>query len=528
MAGKVSSKNKEERKGDICGEPLHIASLLFLTMISKMKYLLGYDIGSSSVKACLLEAETGKTVASATSPSSEMAMLAVKAGWAEQDPEMWWKEAIEATAKLQNAFKFNPKEVGGIGISYQMHGLVLVDKNQAVLRPSIIWCDSRAVEIGNKAFKDLGESYCLEHYLNSPGNFTASKLRWVIENEPHLWEKVDKMMLPGDFIAMRMTGEACTTVSGLSEGIFWDFKKGEIASKLLKKYGINEDVIPKIVDTFSNQGTLTAGAAKALGLSAGTPIAYRAGDQPNNAFSLNVLNPGEVAATAGTSGVVYGINKKAKFDKKSRVNSFVHVNNTEEHSRNGVLLCINGTGILNSWLRRMVGNFSYEQMNTEGSKTPIGAEGLTFLPFGNGAERVLENKPSSAVMHGLNFNRHQEGHLFRAAQEGIVYALQYGLKIMQKMGVETQTVRAGHANMFLSPLFQEAFANATGAVIELYNTDGATGAARGAGVGGGLYKNFDEAFIGLNKIQTIEPQKDLQAAYTEGYKKWEKILKNNQ
>jgi xylulokinase len=500
-----------------------------------MKYLLGYDIGSSSVKAALLEAETGRVVASATSPSAEMLMSAPKAGWAEQDPNMWWQEAKNATKILmahpdiigRGSFKFDPKDIGGIGISYQMHGLVLVDKNQQVLRPSIIWCDSRAVQIGNKAFKKIGEKYCLSHYLNSPGNFTASKLRWVIENEPKIWDAVDKMMLPGDYIAMRMTGEAVTTVSGLSEGIFWDFKKQKIASKLLEHYGIREEVIPKTVDTFSNQGTLSASAAAELGLAAGIPIAYRAGDQPNNAFSLNVLNPGEVAATAGTSGVVYGINDSAKADKKSRVNSFVHVNSRVGEERNGVLLCINGTGILNSWLRRMVGNFSYEQMNREGGKTPIGAEGLTFVPFGNGAERILENKPSSATMHGLNFNQHHQGHLFRAAQEGIVYALQYGLEIMQKMGVETKTVRAGHANMFLSPLFREAFANTTGAAIELYNTDGAVGAARGAGVGVGFYKNMGEAFVGLNKIDVIEPQKDLMGQYTEGFERWKGVLKEN-
>lgn len=492
-----------------------------------MKYLIGYDIGSSSVKAALLHVETGKTIASATSPSSEMPMTAQKAGWAEQDPDMWWKEVVTATKMLKKAIDFDPSEIGGIGISYQMHGLVLVDKNQKVLRPSIIWCDSRAVEIGNKAFKILDESYCLKHYLNSPGNFTASKLRWVIENEPQIWENVHKIMLPGDYIAMRMTGETCTTVSGLSEGIMWDFKKNKLASKLLKVYDIPESVIPDIVGTFSNQGTLTASAAKILGLKTGIPIAYRAGDQPNNAFSLNVLNPGEVAATAGTSGVVYGINEKPEYDKKSRVNSFVHVNSQDDTPRNGVLLCINGTGILNSWLRRMVGSYSYEQMNTEGGKTPIGAEGLTFIPFGNGAERILENESSSAIMHGLNFNQHHQGHLFRAAQEGIVYALQYGLEIMQKMGVKAQTVRAGHTNMFLSPLFREAFANTTGATIELYDTDGATGAARGAGVGIGHFKTFDDAFVGLSKIQIVEPQKPLQEAYTEGYKKWEKILSHN-
>lgn len=489
-----------------------------------MKYLIGYDIGSSSIKACLLEAETGEIVASATSPSVEMPMLAIQAGWAEQDPNMWWHEVVNATHLLKSRVAFNPADVGGIGISYQMHGLVLVDKNQIALRPSIIWCDSRAVEIGNKAFKDLGETYCLEHYLNSPGNFTASKLRWVIENEPHIWEQVDKMMLPGDFIALRMTGESCTTISGLSEGIFWDFKTRQIASTLLQKYAITEGVVPRVVPTFSHQGELTKSAASALGLAEGIPVAYRAGDQPNNAFSLNVLNVGEVAATAGTSGVVYGINEQANYDAQSRVNSFVHVSDTEMAPRNGVLLCVNGTGILNSWLRRMAGGLSFDEMNKKAAETPIGAEGLTFIPFGNGAERILENKPSSARMEGLNFNIHQQGHVFRAAQEGIVYALQYGLEIMKNMGVDVQTVRAGHANMFLSPLFREAFANTTGASIELYDTDGAAGAARGAGVGIGYYQSFKEAFVGLNKIQTLEPQKALQEAYTEGYERWKKNI----
>jgi xylulokinase len=499
-----------------------------------MKYLLGYDIGSSSVKATLLEAETGKTVASATSPSTEMLMSAPQAGFAEQDPEMWWQELKNATRLViasitKQSVQFNPKDIGAIGISYQMHGLVVVDKNQKVLRPSIIWCDSRAVAIGEKAFKALGKKYCLAHYLNAPGNFTASKLRWVLENEPKLAEKIDKIMLPGDYAAMRMTGEARTTISGLSEGILWDFKTGKIASKLLKNYGFTEGVLSDQVPTFGLQGEMTKAAAEELGLAGGTPVTYRAGDQPNNAFSLNVLNVGEVAATAGTSGVVYGVTDKANFDPKSRVNTFVHVNNTVEKPRNGVLLCINGTGILNSWLRRMTGGMDYGKMNEAAANLPpLGGQngaGLIFLPFGNGAERVLENKQLGAQLLGVDFNRHSQAHLFRAAQEGIVFALNYGVEVMKTVGVEAKTVRAGHANMFLSPVFREAFANTTGAVVELYNTDGSQGAARGAGMGVGFYKNFKEAFVGLNKIETIEPKKDLQAAYREGYQKWLMILK---
>jgi xylulokinase len=490
-----------------------------------MKFLLGYDIGSSSVKVTLLDIASGRAVASATSPEVEMGMIAHQNGWAEQHPDDWWREIVAATQKLQAKNPFDASLVAAIGISYQMHGLVLIDKNHKPLRPAIIWCDSRAVSIGNEAFESLGSDYCLAHLLNSPGNFTASKLRWVKENEPAIFDKIHKFMLPGDYIALRMSGDSQTTVSGLSEGVFWDFKNQTIASKLLNHYEIPTDFLANITPTFGVQAQLSATAAGALGLKTGTPIAYRAGDQPNNAFSLNVLQPGEVATTAGTSGVVYGVNDAANFDTASRVNSFVHVNNTHEAPRNGVLLCVNGTGILNSWLRKNTGNLSYEAMNDQAAQAPIGADGLSFLPFGNGAERMLSNRQLGASLQGLNFNNHSQAHLFRAAQEGIVFALNYGLSIMANMGVETHTVRAGLANMFLSPVFREAFANTTGATIELYNTDGAQGAARGAGIGVGVY-DFKTAFDGLQKLQTIEPNTSLQDTYKDVYERWYAALEN--
>jgi len=492
-----------------------------------MKYLLGCDIGSSSVKVSLLQADTCKTVGSAQSPATEMKMDAPQSGWAEQDPAMWWKELVHAMNDLRARISFKADEIIAIGISYQMHGLVLVDKNQKVLRPSIIWCDSRAVDIGEKAFNTLGHKYCLENYLNSPGNFTASKLRWVIENEPYIWEITDKMMLPGDYIAMRMTGEACTTVSGLSEGILWDFKNKKNASHLEKYYGFTDAVISKIVPTFGEQGYMIQSAAKELGLNVGTPITYRAGDQPNNAFSLNALNPSEVAATAGTSGVIYGISEFSDYDEQSRVNTFVHVNNSQTETRNGVLLCINGTGIANAWLKRNTGGLSYETMNSEASKISVESEGVIMLPFGNGSERIFNNKQLGGQLHGLDYNRHNTSHLFRAAQEGIVFSLNYGLEIMKTVGVEAKNIRAGHANMFLSPLFREIFANTTGSTIELFDTDGASGAARGAGVGVGYYKNFSEAFVGLKRITTIEPDKKLQEQYSEAYQKWLRVLEKS-
>ena len=489
--------------------------------------LLGYDVGSSSIKATLMDAGTGKTLVSAGSPDRELEIIAKKAGWAEQQPETWWEHVKRATAKIKEKVAFDPADVQAIGISYQMHGLVCVDKNQRVLRPSIIWCDSRAVQIGQEAARQIGSAKCLKRLFNLPGNFTASKLKWVQEYEPKLYAKIHKIMLPGDYVAMKMTGEIKTTPSGLSEGIMWDFAADKLAEFVLDNYDISTDLIADTVPTFSVQGELTRAAAAELGLRAGIKISYRAGDQPNNALSLSVLKPGEIAVTAGTSGVVYGVTDQKNYDKKSRGNVFVHVNHTPDKPRYGVLLCVNGTGILNSWLKHnfVAGDeLDYPQMNELAAQVPVGSDGLAILPYGNGAERTLENHNIGASVHGWNFNIHKKPHFLRAAQEGIVFALNYGLEIMRDMGTKLKTVKAGNANMFLSPLFAEAFATISGATVELYNTDGSQGAARGAGIGAGIYGKPEDAFIGLEPVRKVPPNKKLASAYKEACTLWESYL----
>ena len=473
-----------------------------------------------------MNGETGEIAGSSFYPKSEMVILATKSGWAEQEPIQWWENLKLAISGALSLAKISGDDIGAIGISYQMHGLVIVDKDQNVLRPSIIWRDSRATEIGNKAFNEIGHEACLHSLLNSPGNFTASKLKWVKENEPKLYDKIDKIMLPGDYIAMRLTGEVRTTASGLSEGMFWDFRKNSVSDLVLNYYGFQKELIPELVDTFGIQGLVSPGIAAELGLKPGTPVTYRAGDQPNNALSLNVLNPGEIAATAGTSGVVYGVSGEVKFDPQSRVNTFAHVNHSAEAERLGVLLCINGTGILNSWMNKNIGgkNYSYQQMNELAGAIPAGSEGLSVLPFGNGAERVLGNRNIGAQIYGIDFNRHGQGHLFRAAQEGIVFSFKYGMDILRETGIEAKVIRAGQANMFLSPVFRETLANITGVSIELYNTDGAAGAARGSGVGLGYYASFAEAFSGLKKLDLVEPDLTVKDTINEAYQTWETNL----
>ena len=496
-------------------------------------YLLGYDIGSSSVKASLVSVETGKSVASAFYPKVEAPIISKHKGWAEQDPAMWMGNLKLATADVLEQARgqvtlqsraFSPDQIKAIGISYQMHGLVCVDKDMNVLRPSIIWCDSRAVPYGEAALEALGREYCLSHMLNFPGNFTAAKLAWVKENEPELYSRIWKIMLPGDYVAMRLTGAVCTTVEGLSEGIFWDFVAEKPSDKLLEYFGFDASVLPPVRPTFGVQGTLTKQAAEVLGLKEGIPVTYRAGDQPNNALSLNVFNPGEIASTAGTSGVVYGVMGSVSHDPLSRVNTFAHVNHSALEPRLGVLLCINGTGILNSWARR---NFapdgaSYNDMNDIAAKAPIGSGGVRILPFGNGAERMLENRETGCSIHGVNFNVHDRSHLLRAAQEGIVFSFMYGMEIMKEMGMKIERIHAGRANMFQSSIFRDTLAGVSGAAIELYDTDGSVGAAKGAGIGAGIYRNHDEAFATLERLDVILPSDE--DRYREAYENWKTRL----
>ena len=489
--------------------------------------LLGIDIGTSSVKVSVVDADSQQCIGSAQYPETESEIFAPQPGWAEQSPDMWWKHVQLAILKLHAQQKYDSQDIAAIGIAYQMHGLVMVDKEQNVLRNGIIWCDSRAVEIGNRAFEEIGKEKCLLHLLNSPGNFTASKLAWVKQNEPDIYAKTDKVMLPGDFIAMKLTGEITTSIPALSEGIFWDFQQNELSKDVFEYYGFSTSFIPQVREVFAEHGKVSTAVAAALSLKEGTPVTYKAGDQPNNALSLNVLQPGEVAATAGTSGVIYGVSDRLTYDNESRVNTFAHVNYTASSlsekagggARLGVLLCINGTGILNRWIKNIAGDgLNYQQINEAAKTINAGSEGLLLFPFGNGAERMLNNRTLHANIHNIDLNKHSNAHLFRAAQEGIAFAFRYGLDIMRENGMNPQVIRAGKTNMFLSDVFTECFVSTLNIPVELYNCNGSAGAAIGAGLGAKIYTCPKEAFHHFNPVQLIEPANH--KAYDEYYNQW--------
>lgn len=485
--------------------------------------LLGIDIGTSSIKVSVVDAQTQQRIVSVNWPETETEIISKQPGWAEQNPDTWWEHTQLAIQKANSTNLYNPKDIAAIGISYQMHGLVITDKDNNVLRDSIIWCDSRAVEIGNKAFDEIGPSKSLQHLLNSPGNFTASKVAWVKQNEPHLYHQVKHVMLPGDYIAMKLSDSVTTSVSALSEGVFWDFVNNELSKDVFGYYGFDEAFIPEIRNVFAEHGRLSEAVAGQLSLQAGIPVSYKAGDQPNNALSLNVLEAGEVAATAGTSGVIYGVSDELTFDPQSRINSFAHVNYTNEAKRIGVLLCINGTGILNRWMKNLTANNSYQAMNEAAAGVSIGSDGVFVFPFGNGAERMLENKIAGAHIQGLDFNTHTQAHLYRASQEGIAFAFRYGLDIMRENKMNPSVIRAGKANMFLSDVFTKAFVNTLNIPVELHNCDGSVGAALGAGIGAGIYKHAKEAFSNAKPLAVIEPD-STGKLYDDLYAEWNNLL----
>jgi xylulokinase len=315
----------------------------------------------------------------------------------------------------------------------------------------------------------------------------------------------------------------------LSEGIFWDYESDSVASWLLDYFEFSHDLVPDIVENFTPQAYISKQAAEETGLPEGIPITYRAGDQPNNALSLNVFNSGEVAATGGTSGVIYAVTDSKNSKESSRINHFAHVNYSDKNPTIGKLLCINGAGIMYRWLRNQSSAESYETMNRKASKIAIGSEGLVILPFGNGAERMLDNTNIGTQFCNINLNQHSKAHLYRAALEGIAFSFVYGMEILKNDNLAIKVIRAGNDNLFRSEIFAKTLATLIGYEIEIYNTTGAIGAARAAGLTDKDFERFGQNITNNDHVMTFKPIEN-KTPYLKAYQNWktelEKQIKN--
>ena len=309
-----------------------------------------------------------------------------------------------------------------------------------------------------------------------------------------------------------------TTKTGLSEGMLWDYKNNSVADFLLKYYEIDSSLIPKIVPTFGFQCKLNKKGSSECGLLEDIPIYYRAGDQPNNALSLNVLNPGEIAATAGTSGVVFAVTDNVKTNESERINNFLHVNINNSISL-GKLLCINGAGIQYAKLKNELNINSYDEMNKLSSVVEVGSKQLTYLPFGNGSERMLNNINVGSKMLNFDINIHKKEHVIRATLEGIAFAFVYGMQILINDGVKPKVIRAGNDNLFKSKVFGETISTLINTDIEIYETTGAFGAARAVDLRNRDFNKFENNIIENDFLRTFSPQPNLND-YKNAYNLW--------
>lgn len=433
---------------------------------------LGIDVGTSSVKVSIV-GEDGVILASATAPaSSERAINSPNPNWAEQNPEDWWEDAQQAILNLPLEARL---QVEAIGIAYQMHGLVLVDSQFQPVRPSIIWCDGRNIQESQILAESLGLDALENRLLNKPGTLTLAKLAWVAEHEPETLAKAHTFGLPGDFIAYKLTGEWSTTKSGYSEMVGWDFGASIPFEEGFRKAGWKLP-LPEARPNLEEGAPIQKVIAEKLGLPPSARVTYRAGDQPNNAFGLGVLQQGETAISAGTSGVLYGIGDSSP-GLHEGINRFLHVN-----SQIGVLMCLNGVGSALAFARRTwFQNQSYEALSELASQA--NPENCPyFFPFGNGAERILSERAFSGFTE-LDFNRHNLPELARSVFEGIAFAYRLGSEKMEKAGCLSKVVNGTESGLLKSSFFAQLLANELQVELILSEGDGSTAAARGAALG---------------------------------------------
>lgn len=493
-----------------------------------MKFL-GIDVGTGGSRAVVID-EAGQVVTSATIEHAPFA--SPQTGWAEQDPGDWWRASSAAVRAVLANGKVRTEEIASIGLTGQMHGAVLLDEHDEVLRPAIIWCDVRTDPQCREITQRVGAEQLIQLVLNPAlAGFTLPKLMWVREVEPDLWTRVRSVLLPKDYVRLKLTGDRATDVADASGTLLLDVRGRKWSQEMLAHANLDEKLLPHVYESQEVTGSVSAAGAEATGLLVGTPVVAGAGDQAAGAIGMGIVRPGSVSATIGTSGVVFAATDRPALDPKGRVHTFCHAIPDRWH----VMGVTQAAGLSLRWFRDRFGTGDihsnndqnrdpYEYLVEEAANAPVGADGLFWAPYLMGERTPHLDPHARAALIGLTAS-HTRSHIIRAILEGVAYSLRDTLSIFSELGVPAGIIRLGGGGA-RSILWQQIQADVYGQTVELVAADEgpAFGAALLAAVGVAAWASVDEACNTAVSVRArIEPEPAARTLMDQGYQTYQLI-----
>jgi len=482
-------------------------------------WFLGMDVGTGGTRAVVVDSE-GRLISGASSEHAPF--RAEHPGWAEQDPEDWWRAAQEAIRGALAAAPEPRQPIGALALTGQMHGAVMLDEDGGVLRPALIWCDTRTQPECDWLTERIGYERLIELTCNPAlPNFTLTKLLWVKTHQPEIFARIRHVMCPKDYVRYRLTGEFAIDVQEASGTLLLDVTHRRWSQPVAEAAGISESWLPRVFESPEICARISESGAAATGLKAGTPVAAGAGDQGAGAVGMGILRPGSVSATIGTSGVVFAATAEPTKDPKGRLHTFCHAVPGVWH----VMGVTQSAGLSLRWLRdTFFAGCSYDALSEAAAKVPAGSEGLAWAPYLLGERTPHLDPEVRAAFTGIGM-QHTAAHFTRAVLEGVAYSLQDTFTLFAELGIPVSGIRLGGGGA-RGGLWRNIQAGVYGHAVEILTAEegGAFGCALMAGVGAGHWSSLDEACgVAIEVAQRIRPEAAEAAAYKTGYASWRKI-----
>jgi xylulokinase len=489
-----------------------------------MAALLGIDVGTGGTRAALVDPR-GRVIGAATAEHAPMSSR--RFGWAEQSPEDWWRAACQAIRECLAKTSVSAAEVSAIGLTGQMHGLVLLDAQDRVVRPAIIWCDQRTEQECRDITQRVGAERLIELTANPAlTGFTLPKIWWVRRHEPELWARVRSLMLPKDYVRFRLTGERAIDVADASGTLMFDVVHRRWSQEMLKISQLDEALLPKVFESVEISAYVHQDGANQAGLRPGIPVVAGAGDQAAGAVGMGIVKPGAVSATIGTSGVVFAATSAPVLEPHGRIHTFCHAIPNRWH----VMGVTQGAGLSLRWFRDQFGAGAddgrdpYDRLADEAAQAPAGADGLLWAPYLMG-ERTPHLDPNArGALVGITA-QHTRAHVIRAILEGVAFSLRDSLTLFREIGVPIESIRLGGGGA-RSPLWQQIQADIYGMPVELIEADegGAYGAALLAGVGSGNWSSVEAACESAVRVaKRAQPNAKTAEQMDRQYKEYRKL-----